>query len=199
MIYLDLFLTFFKIGLFTFGGGYAMIPMIRQDVVTVKGWLTESQINEFIGISESTPGPFAVNIATFVGMNEASVGGAICATLGVVLPSFIIIYIIAKVFSRMQKKGNRLLDATLTSVRPIVVGLIGVAFIDIVCGVCFGGIDIARPETYANIMSTDFVALTIAIVMFVLTHTVKKFSPIMVVLSSAGMGMALYAIENALM
>lgn len=85
MINLYLFLTFFKIGLFTFGGGYAMIPMIQQDILS-HGWLTQQQLIDFIAISESTPGPFAVNIATFVGMSQSGVAGAVCATLGVVLP-----------------------------------------------------------------------------------------------------------------
>ena len=94
MIYLKLLWTFFKIGLFTIGGGYAMIPMIKSEVVAV-GWLTESELLDFMAISESTPGPFAVNVATFVGFNEAGVLGALCSTLGVILPSFIIILIVS--------------------------------------------------------------------------------------------------------
>lgn len=90
MIYLELFFTFFKIGLFTFGGGYAMIPMIQQSVVA-KGWLTVDEVMSFVGIAESTPGPFAINIATFVGMSQSGILGAVCTTLGVVMPSFIII------------------------------------------------------------------------------------------------------------
>ncbi|MBO5726467.1 MAG: chromate transporter, partial [Clostridia bacterium] len=94
MIYLELFLTFFCIGLFTFGGGYAMLPLIQQEVAR-QGWLTDAQLVDFVAVSESTPGPFAVNIATYVGMQtgggtENILGGflgAICATLGVVLPS----------------------------------------------------------------------------------------------------------------
>ena len=90
MIYLQLFLTFLKIGAFTFGGGYAMIPLIRESVLGY-GWLSEEQILNFIAIAESTPGPIAVNMATFVGASQAGILGALVATLGVVLPSFIII------------------------------------------------------------------------------------------------------------
>ena len=94
MIYLQLFIEFFLIGLFTFGGGYAMIPLVRETVLE-NGWLTEAQFYDFIGVCESTPGPIAVNMATFIGSDQAGVLGSICATLGVVLPSFIIILIIA--------------------------------------------------------------------------------------------------------
>ena len=91
MTYLILFLTFFKIGLVSFGGGYAMISMIRQECLAM-GWLTELN---FIAISESTPGPIAVNMATFIGSSQGNILGAACATLGVVLPAFIIMLIIA--------------------------------------------------------------------------------------------------------
>ena len=94
MILFELFFTFFKIGALTFGGGYAMIPFVREQVL-LHGWLTEEELLNMIAVSESTPGPIAVNMATFVGSNEAGVLGSIAATLGVVLPSFIIILIIA--------------------------------------------------------------------------------------------------------
>ena len=105
MIVLYLFLTFFKIGLFTIGGGYAMIPMIQQDILS-HGWVSQSDLIDFIAISESTPGPFAINIATFVGMSKAGLIGAVSATLGVVLPSFLIILIIAKFFAHFQDRGE---------------------------------------------------------------------------------------------
>lgn len=99
MIYLELLWTFFKIGLFTIGGGHAMIPLIMSEV-SAHGWLDQQVLIDFIGIAESTPGPFAVNIATYTGVENAGVLGAVCATLGVVLPSLIIIIIVAKFFSR---------------------------------------------------------------------------------------------------
>ena len=90
MIFFTLFITFFKIGLFTFGGGYAMLPLIQAEVVS-QGWINENQIIDFIAVSESTPGPFAINIATYIGTETGGFFGAVCTTLGVVLPSFIVI------------------------------------------------------------------------------------------------------------
>ena len=97
MIFLHLFLTFFKIGAFTFGGGYAMIPLIQREVVENHKWLDDEDTMSVIAISESTPGPIAINMATFVGYRTAGVLGAACATLGVVLPSFVIILLVSGV------------------------------------------------------------------------------------------------------
>ena len=94
MICLKLFLTFFEIGLFTFGGGYAMISLIREKALSF-GWLTEEELLNMIAVSESTPGPIAVNMATFVGSAQGGLLGSLAATLGVVLPSFIIILLIS--------------------------------------------------------------------------------------------------------
>ena len=94
MIYLKLFLSFFKIGLFTFGGGYAMIPLIQETVLN-NNWMGLEKLIDFIAISESTPGPFAINMATFIGTTKGGFIGAVFSTLGVVLPSFIIILIVA--------------------------------------------------------------------------------------------------------
>mgnify|MGYP001855516110 FL=1 len=102
MEYLTLFWVFFKIGLVSFGGGYGMIPMIQDEVIG-RGWLTQEQLLNFIGISESTPGPLAVNIATFIGSSRAGILGALCATVGVVLPSFVIILLIAAFFKNFLK------------------------------------------------------------------------------------------------
>ena len=90
MIYLELFLTFLKIGAFTFGGGYAMLPLIQAEVVS-HGWMEQQAIIDFIAVSESTPGPFAVNMATYIGSEIGGIFGSVCATIGVVLPSFVII------------------------------------------------------------------------------------------------------------
>ncbi len=126
MIYSTLFFTFFRIGLFTFGGGYAMLPMIQQEVLA-KGWLTEGELIDFIAISESTPGPFAVNASTFVGMQTAGVPGALCATLGVVLPSFVIILLVAGIYDRFQK--NKTVKGAMVGLKGAVVGLIGAALL----------------------------------------------------------------------
>ena len=98
-----IFLTFFKIGAFTFGGGYAMIPLIQKEAVENHGWVTDDDILEIIAIAESTPGPIAINSATFVGYRTCGVWGALCATLGVVLPSFVLIYAISFVLRRFQE------------------------------------------------------------------------------------------------
>ena len=99
---LELFISFFKIGLFTFGGGYAMIPLIQKEIAEQKKWITDDDILEIVAIAESTPGPIAVNAATFVGWRVAGFWGALCATIGVVLPSFVIISLIAFVLGEFQ-------------------------------------------------------------------------------------------------
>ena len=121
MIFLTLFYTFFLIGLFTFGGGYAMIPMIIEQV-TAKGWMTVNELQNFIAVSEMTPGPFAINIATFIGSKVAGIFGSICATLGVVLPSLIIIIIVAIILNKFLK--SKYVSAALYGVKPIVMALI---------------------------------------------------------------------------
>lgn len=98
----ELFKTFFKIGAFTFGGGYAMIPLIQRETVEKHGWISDDDILEIIAIAESTPGPIAINSATFIGYKISGVLGALCATLGVVLPSFVIITLIAFVLNEFQ-------------------------------------------------------------------------------------------------
>ena len=121
MILLELFLTFFEIGALTFGGGYAMIPFVREQVLA-HNWLTEEELLNMIAVSESTPGPIAVNMATFVGSEQAGILGSALATLGVVLPSFIIILLISSLIKNFLK--YKAVNAFLSGVRPVVVGLI---------------------------------------------------------------------------
>ena len=121
MIFFELFYTFFLIGLFTFGGGYAMIPMIQEQVVG-KGWITLESLTDFIAISEVTPGPFAINISTFVGNTVGGPFGAVCSTLGVVLPSLVVIIIIAIIMNKFMK--NKYVQGALNGVKPIVLALI---------------------------------------------------------------------------
>ena len=118
---LELFFTFFKIGLFTFGGGYAMLPLIQSEV-QAKEWLTQSELVDFIAVSESTPGPFAINIATYVGSEVGGVLGSLFATLGVVMPSFIIILIVAQCYEKF--KQSRTVQGVLSGLRPAAIGLI---------------------------------------------------------------------------
>jgi len=121
MIYLYLFLEFFKIGLFTFGGGYAMIPLVKE-VVLKYNWATESDFYNFLGVCESTPGPIAVNMATYIGSTQGGPLGSILATFGVVLPSFIIIVLVATILRKIIK--NKYFQAFLDGVKPVVIGLI---------------------------------------------------------------------------
>lgn len=131
MIYLTLFWTFLKVGLFTIGGGYAMIPLIQQEVIGNHGWMTVEQFTEFVGIAESTPGPFAINISTFAGVHAAREAGgsgllgSLCSTGGVVLPSVVIILVVAGVFRYAMRHWA--VRAALEGAKPVVVGLIGAA------------------------------------------------------------------------
>ncbi len=122
MIYLQLFLSFLQIGLFSFGGGYAAMPLIQGQVVTLHGWLTMSEFTDLITISQMTPGPIAVNSATFVGLKIAGIPGAVVATAGCILPSCIIVTILAKLYLKYRKM--ELLQGVLKSLRPAVVAMI---------------------------------------------------------------------------
>lgn len=121
----DLFFTFFKIGAFTFGGGYAMLPLIQEAVIHQHGWLTQKEFLEMIAIAEMTPGPIAVNTATFVGFRMAGFWGSTFATLGVVLPSFLIILLIARNFGNLG--DSPWTKGFFTGVKPAIIGLIGIA------------------------------------------------------------------------
>ncbi|HHY82685.1 MAG TPA: chromate transporter [Clostridiales bacterium] len=118
---IELFLIFAKIGLFTVGGGYAMIPLITQEI-TKRNWLTLEGVIDIIAISEMTPGPFAINSATFIGVRQMGLIGGAAATIGVVVPSFIIVVLVAKYFTRV--KDHPVVKAILSGLRPAVIGLI---------------------------------------------------------------------------
>ncbi len=125
MIYLQLFLSFLQIGLFSFGGGYAAMPLIQGQVVTLHGWLTMSEFTDLITISQMTPGPIAVNSATFVGMKIAGIPGAVVATAGCILPSCIIVTILARLY--LKYRNLDLMQGVLKSLRPAVVAMIASA------------------------------------------------------------------------
>ena len=127
---LSLFLTFFKIGMFTFGGGYAMISLMQKEVVDNKKWVTEEDMSDMIVISESTPGPVAVNIATFVGYKVAGFFGSLCATLGVVSPSFFIIVLLASILDKLQ--NNNIFQNAFFGIRAAVIALILKTFLNII-------------------------------------------------------------------
>ena len=180
-IFFELFITFFKIGLFTFGGGYAMLPLIQKEVLN-HGWMEIEEIINFIAVSESTPGPFAINCATYVGMETGGLFGAFCATLGVVLPSFIVIISVAKFYK--QFKESKIVSSVMTGLRPAVIGLIGSALISMILTVFLpNGFD------FGSIVIPDLlVSLAITVVMTVLVF--KKVHPIIIIVLSAIAGIA---------
>ena len=195
MVFLRLFWVFFKIGLFTIGGGHAMIPLIMQDVVA-EGWISESILIDFIAISESTPGPFAVNIATYTGttVGEAFGGfwygllGALSATLGVVSPSIIIIILIVKLFSKAMKKPA--VKEVFTGVRSSVAGLLLSVFLGLFLTVILG-----MESVWDKGASFDLIGFVIfAILMAVSFVKVKGKSlhPIIIVVLSGVLGLLMY-------
>lgn len=119
---LTLFWTFFKIGLFTFGGGYAMLPMIEKEIIEKRGWMDENGVSDMVAVAEATPGPIAVNLATFVGYQRGRVLGSLAATLGIVLPSFIVIVIVSVFLSFVS--GNVWVESAFRGIRAGVVALI---------------------------------------------------------------------------
>ena len=188
MLLFKLFITFFKIGLFTFGGGYAMIPMISDEVVA-NGWATQQLLTDFIAISESTPGTFAINVATFIGMEQMGVLGAIFATLGVIMPSFIIILIIARFFGKVS--DNKYVKSFLWGVRPVVVGLIlaatfSIAKTQLVTTADIGGLN----ELVAAI---DWRAVGIFAGVFIISR-LKKMHPVWYIAIAGAAGALLYGV-----
>jgi chromate transporter len=186
-VLLRLFITFFKIGVFTIGGGYAMIPLIQQEVVQ-KGWVSVVDVMDFIAISESTPGPFAVNISTFCGITAHGFWGAAAATLGVVLPSFLIILFIAKKSGNFL--GNKYVRYGLCAIRPAVIGLIAY--------VVFEFMQLSFLQKNGSGMAADFKA--VIIFAFLAGYSIfrkykkKKINPIAIILLSALSGMVLYGL-----
>ncbi len=188
---LDLFLTFLKIGAVSFGGGYAMIPLLSDEVLS-HGWLTDGELMNFIAVSESTPGPIAINMATFIGASQGGAIGAILATLGVVLPAFIIILIVATIVRGLLQYAG--VKAFLEGVRPVVVGLIIATAITILASVLF-----SLETVYDLVVVFDWKALVIfscvAITHFVYKKIKKKsISPILLILLSALLGMIFYGL-----
>lgn len=176
MIYLKLFLTFLKIGAFTFGGGYAMLPLIQQEVAA-NGWMTQDDIVDFIAISESTPGPFAVNVSTYIGMETGGIFGAVCATFGVVLPSFVIILLVAKAYERF--KNSKTVIGCMTGLKPAVIGLIGSAVLSAAVS--------AFAVTKELVIDIKFAAGVVFLV-FLIFLLVKKINPIIIIFVSAVFG-----------
>ena len=179
MLYLELFLTFFKIGLFTIGGGYAMLSLIQADV-QAKGWMTAEELVNFIAVSESTPGPFAVNVSTYVGAELAGLPGAFCATLGVVLPSFLIILLVARFYAAFR--SSAIISGAMSGLRPAVIGMIGAAAVSV-------GQTVFAPDGVQALAGYPLAcSLAIFVLMAFLTH--RKLHPIAIILLSALLGIA---------
>lgn len=187
MIYLTLFLEFFKMGALTFGGGYAMIPFIEETVLS-HGWLTTGELVDFIAVSESTPGAFAVNISTYVGSQVGGFFGAVCATVGLVLPPFLLILIIAKCYEKF--KQNIVVQGVMLGLKSTVVGLIGATVLSVGCSVLFPA-GFSWNTVVSEVLSTGnfwFILVVFAVMLFLLLY--KKLNPILVILLSAGAGIA---------
>ena len=140
MIYIQLFLSFLQIGLFSVGGGYAAIPLVQSLIVERQGWITMTEFTNLITIAEMTPGPIAVNSATFVGIKIAGIPGALAATFGCILPSCIIVTVIAKLY--LKYRSMEVLQGVLGSLRPAVVAMIAAAGISILITAFWGSRDL---------------------------------------------------------
>ncbi|MCR4720767.1 MAG: chromate transporter [Lachnospiraceae bacterium] len=179
MIYLQLFLSFLKIGAVSFGGGYGMISLVRETVVS-NGWLTDTQMMDFIAVSESTPGPIAVNMATFVGFSQGGVFGSILATLGVIMPAFFIMFLIASVMRTFMKRKG--VNAFLEGVRPGVVALIMSTAVTMGLSTLFG---VGGEKLDINILGTVIIAVVAAVSVLYKKIRKKKISPILLIVLSA--------------
>lgn len=182
MIYLQLFYTFFKIGLFGFGGGYAMLSMIQGEVVTRYNWVSTQEFTDIVAISQSTPGPIGINAATYVGFTATgSIWGSVIATFAVVLPSFILMLTISKFFLKYQK--HPAVEAVFSGLRPAVVGLLTSAALVLMNVENFGS---PTDDTYTFVIS-----IIIFLVAFIGT---KKYhaNPILMIIACGIAGLILY-------
>ena len=188
MIYLELFLTFLKIGAFTFGGGYAMLPLIQDSVVS-NGWLTAEEMLNYIAISESTPGPIAINMATFVGMSQGGLLGALMCTIGVVLPAFVIILLVSCLISNLLNYTpvKKVLDAIKPIVCALILATVVTLFLTVILGV----------TTFNSEITFDYLGLIILSVLALIYGLFyfwkkKPLSPIMLIVLSGIMGVIFY-------
>ena len=171
MIYLELFLSFLQIGAFSFGGGYAAMPLIQHQVVELHGWLSLGEFTDLVTISQMTPGPIAINSATFVGTKIAGVGGAVVAPLGCILPSCILVTLIAWVY--LKYRSMRLLQGVLKTLRPAVVAMIAAAGMLIIVSAFFGE---GNPVSLNTFHAAEAVIFAGALVLL----RWKKMNPILV-------------------
>lgn len=185
MIFIELFLAFLQVGLFSFGGAYGAIPLI-QDTVLSHGWLSEDMIKYFIAVAESTPGSIMVNLATYVGSNQGGIFGAVLSTAGVVIPSFLIILLFVKFSDKLF--NNRHIQSVLDGIKPCIVGIIFASGITMLWGNLF---------TAGTTDSFDLFSLIITIVLIVISFVWQKIkkksiSPILLIIISAILGIIIY-------
>ena len=187
MIYLELLLGFLKVGLFTFGGGYGAIPLIR-DVVLSYGWLDDEMLTYMIAVGESSPGPIMVNLATYVGSSQAGFIGAVIATISVVMPSFVIILLISALLKKAIK--NKYVQAVLRGLKPCVTGIILATGVYMLWGNFFGSVEAFSVNLKSVII---FAVLILAMTVYKLI-TKKKLSPVILIVLSAVSGIVVYGI-----
>ena len=185
MIYIQLFLSFLQIGLFSFGGGYAAMPLIQEQIVDTHGWLSMSEFTDLITISQMTPGPIAINSATFVGIKIAGLAGAAVATAGCILPSCVIVTLLAKIY--LKYRNVKTFQSVLDSLRPAVVAMIAAAGVSILTSAfCKNADKIILAET-------DWSMALIFLICLVLLIKVK-WNPILVMLLAGAMKLGISAL-----
>ena len=191
MIYLQLFFTFLKVGAFAFGGGYAMLSLIGDSVLKY-GWMTEQELLNFVGVETVIPGPIAVNMATYVGYEQGGFLGALLATIGVVLPSFIIILIVAAFIKNLLKYPP--VKTFIMSMRPALGGLISAVAVTMALTVFFS-IDTVKNINFAFDWRTFVILAVVIAVPLIWKHLKKKeFSSILLVVISGVLGMVLFGL-----
>lgn len=186
MIYWQLFCSFFQIGLFSIGGGYAAMPLIQNQVVDLHPWLTMTQFADIITIAEMTPGPIAINSATFVGIQVAGLKGAIVATMGCVFPSCIIVLALASIYYRFR--GLTIVQGVLHGLRPAVIAMIGSAGISLLILAIYG-----QRSLPADFMSFDFISLALFMASFLILRK-WKLNPIYVMVMAGVVGTILHTV-----
>ena len=186
MIYLYLFLEFFKVGLFTFGGGYAMIPLIKE-VVLSRGWMDEAHFIDMIGLSEVTPGPIAVNMATFIGSEQGGILGSVVATIGVVLPAFVIMLLISILLKKFMK--NRFVQSALHGIKFVAVALIAASALTLFADVLFPYNVGQNASITPNGVAIKIFILIVAGYFLLKIILKKKPGPISIIIMSAIIGL----------
>lgn len=186
MIYINLFLSFLKVGCFSFGGAYGAIPLIR-DIVLSNNWLADESLAYMIAVSESTPGPIMVNLATYIGSSQAGFWGAVLATAAVVLPSFVIILLVMVLLKNLLK--NKYVQIALKGLKPCIIGIILATGIYMTASSCF-----ILPDNRFDGRSILIIIILIIVMWGIKPILKKKISPIMLIVISAFLGVVFYGL-----